>query len=378
MFGKETGPVASARIGTDGTVVVMGVHYDKDLFCDRKCSLLRVAEDGLQSCLLDRVENMSDYRIRALVVEYQCILDRGAAEADWTLGGEDFKVVDNDGFIHGGSVLCDRISYPVKTVEDQHTLYGGTRANIVIFYPDFPAGKTVSAIIVEKGYSENCRIDLDASIRGVQPVFVPREPVEDNGNGTQAPALPDYGDLRERVVRLEEAVRELQVRLAGLAGEKAAGDKASPVAPSAPVQDAGSRAKVKSVSGLLALDPAGFRDTVIRLLEGYGFKDMKEQMDPEGGYCALLATRYGSKYAIYTVQANKDVHSADVDKVEWLVRFSRRNKAEKAMYVTSGKLSSEAERLATSRGVEIMDIDRISYMLGLQRDSFGYQPLTRK
>lgn len=111
----NTKPIASTRVGDNATVLVMGIHYDEALTCDRKCSVLQPDDDGILICGYDNVKNIVNFQTRALVIEYQCILDRDADE-NWGVYKQNFKVIDNDGFIHEGDVLCDRILYPIKTV----------------------------------------------------------------------------------------------------------------------------------------------------------------------------------------------------------------------------------------------------------------------
>ena len=59
-------PIASTRVGDNGTVLVMGIHYDEALTCDRKCSVLGPDDDGILVCGYDNVKNivkdtLSDY-----------------------------------------------------------------------------------------------------------------------------------------------------------------------------------------------------------------------------------------------------------------------------------------------------------------------------
>ena len=370
----DTKPIATTRVGDNATVLVLGIHYDEVLLCDRKCSVLDPDDDGILVCGYERVKDIANFQTRALVIDFQCILDKDADE-DWRIYEGDFKVIDNEGFIHEGDVLCDRIHYPIKTVENGHTLYRGTRANIVIFYPEFPVDKKISAIVIDKSYSEKSRIDFDVpSSDG--PSLPATDGVRENVKNERRVFNPrNPGDLFDRIDRLEEAVRELQNQLALLSEGKSFEVKPSIDIPVVPEKDTAVTINVKSISELLALNPTEFRDVVIQLLQGQGFKNIETNSSPNIGYGSMTGSRFGSTYAIYAVQENQSNYTTDVKKVESLVQFRKSHKTDKAVYVTSGKLSREAEKEAISNSVEVLDIDRISIMLGLRNDSFGYQPL---
>lgn len=189
--------LASAKIGKDAVVYVTGIHYDEPLRCDRKCDMLEEDGDGILVCGEGRVENIARFQTRALTVDFHCVLSLFAKEK-WILWRHDFKVIDEDGFIHEGDFLCEKIPYPVRTVESGHTLYRGTRANVVIRFPDFPEGQKIRSIVVQKDLQETI-IDLEGGPAVEPEVF--SENMEE-----EEPA----SELLERIEALEEAVRELQ------------------------------------------------------------------------------------------------------------------------------------------------------------------------
>ena len=371
---NNTRPIASTRVGDNATVFVMGIHYDEALLCDRKCSVLGPDDDGILVCGYDNVKNIVNFQTRALVIDYQCILDKDSDE-NWDVYKQDFKVIDNDGFIHEGDVLCDRIHYPVKTVENGHTLYKGTRANIVIFYPDFPKDKRISAIIIDKSYSEKSRIELSSTSFDKPTVPVPEGERENVKNERKVFNPRNPGDLFDRIDRLEEAVRELQEKLGQLTEGKSVDVKPQVVIPPSPEKSDEVKMNIKTVADLLALNPTEFRDAMIQMLQGQGFKNIETKSDPDVGFGSMIGTRFGTTYAIYAVQENQSNYSTDVRKVQWLIQFTKRHNADKGIYITSGKLSRDAEMEAISNGIEILDIDRISIMLSLRNDAFGYHPL---
>ena len=365
-------PVASTRVGDNATVLVMGIHYDETLQCDRRCHVLDPDEDGILVCGYDIVKNIVNFQTKALVIDYHCILDKDADE-EWQLYRQDFKVIDNEGFIHEGNVLCESIKYPIKTVENGHTLYKGTRANIVLFYPDFPSDKRISAIMIDKSYSDKSRIELEGgSFDEPKPFDGEREKVK-NDRHVFNPRNP--GDLFERIDRLEEAVRELQGQISRLSESKGERVDITTEIPVSSTEKPENLIEVKTVSELLKLNPVEFRTLAIQLLHGQGFKSIETNSDPEVGFASMTGSRFGTSYAIFAVQENQSNYSSDLRKVQWLISFQKRHRQEKAIYITSAKLSPEAESEALSNHVEVLDIDRLATMLSLQNDSFGYRPL---
>ena len=132
-MGTNSNPtsVASTRVGDNATVIVLGIHYDHSIVCNRKCNMLDQDDEGIIVCALDRVKNIVNFQTHSLVIDYQCILDKDSDE-NWRVYESDFKVIDEEGFIHEGHVICEDIIYPIKSVENGHTLFKGTRGNIVI------------------------------------------------------------------------------------------------------------------------------------------------------------------------------------------------------------------------------------------------------
>ena len=367
-------PVASTRVGDNATVIVLGIHYNHGLVCNRKCNMLDEDDNGIIVCALDRVKNIVNFQTHSLVIDYQCILDKDSDE-NWRVYESEFKVIDEEGFIHEGQVICEDIIYPIKSVENGHTLFKGTRANIVIYYPDFPTEKKITSIVIDKSYSEQSRIELGSTSFEAPSIPSPdgeREKVR-NDRHVFNPRNP--GDLFDRIDRLEDAVRELQEQITRLSQSKGESIDISTEIPVSNVKKPENQIEVKTVSELLQLTPEEFRTLAIQMLHGQGFKSIETNSDPEVGYASMTGSRFGTSYAIFAVQENQSNYSSDLRKVKWLISFQKRHRQEKAIYITSAKLSPEAESEALANHVEVLDIDRLASMLALRNDSFGYLPL---
>ena len=179
----------------------------------------------------------------------------------------------------------------------------------------------------------------------------------------------------DRIDRLEDAVRELQEQITRLSQSKGESIDISTEIPVSNVEKPENQIEVKTVSELLQLTPEEFRTLAIQMLHGQGFKSIETNSDPEVGYASMTGSRFGTSYAIFAVQENQSNYSSDLRKVKWLISFQKRHRQEKAIYITSAKLSPEAESEALANHVEVLDIDRLASMLALRNDSFGYRPL---
>lgn len=365
----DTEPIAKIRVGDDATVAVLGIHQDESLRCDRDCAMLTEDENGVIVCAYGNVHDIVDFQTKSpLVIEYHCSLDRDAAD-EWYLWESDFKVIDTDGFIHEGHVICDNILYPVPSVENGFTLFKGTRANIVITYPDFPKGGHISSILIDKSSEDRATIDFEERIAddtGSEPeeilpekktglVFNPRNP----------------GDLFEKIEKLEAAVQELQNQVRILSGGRAVIETPVETTPN-PTPELG--VSVKSISELLELSPDDFREVVIALLHGQGFKNIETKSDPNVGFASMIGTRYGSNYAIYAIPYKQE-KEVGRESIQMLLQFKKIHEREKAVFISSGHFSREAETLARLNDVELIDQSRLAMMLSLKDDSFGYKPL---
>ena len=360
LTNEERKPFASMKVGDDLTVSLLKIYYDKALLCKKECESLDEDEEGRKYCSEGTVFDMRNYQTRALVVEYLCEMDAGAKDSMYLLEDK-FKVIDNEGFIHEGHMLCEMMDYPLRFVKDGHTLFGGTRAYCVLFYPDFPKDMRVKAVVFDY-YTEHGRIDLEnisfaaavpaAETETRRPAVVP--PTRDGGVAERLSLL------ERRVSLLEEQVRKLSEGRPASGGVPEPGHKPT---------------SIKTVSELIALDDRAFRAIAVQVLQQQGYRDFEMHSDPEVSYSSMLASRYGTQYAVFAVPATKKMPQIEPNRIDWLLSFQHVHHAEKAILITSGKLSRDAESQARINNVEIIDKDRIVFLLSLKDDTFGYRPL---
>ena len=208
-------------------------------------------------------------------------------------------------------------------------------------------------------YTEHGRIDLEnisfaatPATETPRPAVVP--PARDGGVAERLSLL------ERRVSLLEEQVRKLSD------GRPASGEVQEPEHKTA---------SIKTVSELVALDDRAFRAIAVQVLQQQGYRDFEMHSDPEVSYSSMLASRYGTQYAVFAVPATKKMPQIEPNRIDWLLSFQHVHHAEKAILITSGKLSRDAESQARINNVEIIDKDRITFLLSLKDDTFGYRPL---
>ncbi len=196
--------IVQSRIGKGGFVRVLNIEYGAVLSCDRDCSALETSYLGSIKCSLDRVKKLVNFQTKALVVDYEVLLDNSASE-EWNVYDSCFHVIDDEGHIHEGSAICNTMISPKKEGDTSFTLYPGTRANLRIFYDSFPPRGKVTSIIAEW-------CDRDKVRMFITPDAVPAdnpEPIV-----LQPFTIPqEADDTRRRIEDLEKAVKELQKQI---------------------------------------------------------------------------------------------------------------------------------------------------------------------
>ena len=372
---SKSGIVASTRVGDNATVKILSIDYEAILTCDRDCHYIKQSWNGSLKCALDHVKSLANFKNTVLLVDYEVIVDRDASE-NWEVFDSEFKVIDDKGHIHEGEVVCEEMISPQQEASGRETLYPGTRATFRIFYKSFPKKGKISSIVIDKSYDEKSRINLEDVVED-DSEQLETEGIRESGKYDRNVFNPrNPGDLFERMDRLEQALRELQDQMKKLSEEKKVDFNASVEIPIVKERIQEGKVSVHTLSELQSLSPRDFREVVIGLLQGQGFKNIETKSDPEVGFSSMIGTRFGTTYAIYAIPYSMRKPEVELIKVQWLLRFQKTHNREKAIFFTSGTFSHEAESEASSNNVELIDKSRMATMLSLRdADSFGYKPL---
>lgn len=203
--------VAIIKVGDHITVRVLDIYYGKILTCDKYCSLLEESRDGSIQCSMNDIGRLMNFQCKTLLIDYEVILDKNAPE-DIYVSDSDFKVIDQEGFIHEGDTICDRMVDIETTVQGGETLYPGTRAVFRIHYDDFPAGQKVTSIIIEISGNDTARISMDAHVTNLHSYQ--EQPVQSVPAAIST--VPE--DVYKRLDALEKEVASLR-RIIGLLTE---------------------------------------------------------------------------------------------------------------------------------------------------------------
>ena len=207
------------------------------------------------------------------------------------------------------------------------------------------------------------KISLDAADLAPHEAVVEREPVK---KAAPSPVLR-MSDFSRRLDNLEKKVQELTGRIDSLLASH------PQIGYEAPAYQKGIAAneEIKTVSQLLALDADDFAKAVKSLLEKQGFQEVSEISREMYEGTFFRARKYGTSYVIYCFHASGSV---EVSSVKLLVNKKLAEGAEKGLFVTTGKFSRDAEIMAYSNAIEMVDKGRIAIQLSLTDDTFGYQP----
>ena len=197
--------IAIPKVGDFITTRVLDIHYNMILPCDRECLSLGEASNGSVKCDRDTVKKMVNFQAKALLIDYEVILDKKADDDEYISHG-DFLVIDEDGHIHQGETICERMLIADKGVDTGTSLYPGTRATFRIFYESFPSNQKVTSIVLEYSGYDSARIHFDeASL----PEYESQE--KPQPKSVDVPIPPDY---LERIEALELEVRSLKRQMA--------------------------------------------------------------------------------------------------------------------------------------------------------------------
>ena len=364
--------IASLRVYDNATVRVLNIQYDVALTCDRNCRRLEEGRDGSLRCYLEYVNNLSNFQSHALVIDYEVVMDRDASE-NWDVYASSFLAIDDSGHIHKGRLLCEYIVSPerIGAKENGETLYRGTRETYRIYYESFPRDGKVASIIAKWPDRSETRIDFERPGDSSSPVSnAPNQPWDRTVFNPHNP-----GDLFERIDKLEDAVRELQDRVKRLSGGESVSAEPVVEIPVSTEEKPLPKVEVNTIEELLSLDPVSFRKVAIQILQGQGFKNIMTNSDPNIGFASMTGNWFGTSYAIMAIPAGTSGKMIEVKHIQRLLDFQEVHMKQKAILITSCKISREAQTEAYSHNVELLDRDRIALMLPLRDSYSGYKPL---
>ena len=200
--------IAHCRIGDFATVRVLSINTNAEVTCDKECASIEKSRDGSLQCGVGWIKKMVNFKATALIIDYEVIMDRDAAD-NWDIRDYHFPVIDDTGHIHEGRFICEDMVSPNGLSAGILTLFPGTRATYRIYYEPFPNDVKVSSIIVKTGYGDHqARIDL-LSIKPMVPDF------EEKREEYTIP-VQQQDDLRERVESLELEVSNLRTLVMAL------------------------------------------------------------------------------------------------------------------------------------------------------------------
>lgn len=121
-----------------------------------------VEEDTIINCPLDcyyatqkeQCGNMRGFsKVANLQSSYECIrvvvnVKNIGDNSDWYVGPEDIKLVDNEGYMYEGAILCENC-LPYRAVKQGTKILPKTQVDYVQIFPRLPKGISVSHLLVD-------------------------------------------------------------------------------------------------------------------------------------------------------------------------------------------------------------------------------------
>lgn len=204
---SENNYIAQCRYDNYATVRVLRIAPNQIVECDRGCACLKESRDGSVQCSIGWIKKMVNFKITALIIDYEIIMDRNA-DCNWDVCASHFPIIDDTGHIHEGEEICDSIISPKGLSGGVDTLYPGTRGKYRIYYETFPKDGKLASIMVHQIGEPQSRIDFsgNATIEDVPEERPIQRPVVPQGDQ----------DLRERVATLEKQMIVLSAEVNAL------------------------------------------------------------------------------------------------------------------------------------------------------------------
>ena len=121
---------------------------------------------------------------------------------DWSIIGNNFRIVSEDGIVYSGNFICDDFINPKQIQGHADTVVPGTKGRCRFFYEGFPKGKKVVSILVNPPIGPSGQIELPTDVLAKNDI---------SNVSVHVPSVPQQDDnLQKRIELLESQMRRLR------------------------------------------------------------------------------------------------------------------------------------------------------------------------
>jgi len=379
-------------------------------------SIKNVLEDSLVECSPDCI-NIQYYTKRGKTECFDCsipiingrysaivvcvnIVATDCSSGNWKVDGGDVKIIDNEGFVYDGSILCDVLSSNKGHAKRNDAIPIRTQANITYVFPPLPLGRILSTILIING-SSTLRFSIRESPKE-EDVFssdyyysiIPdsdyhRRKDPDRLKITKAvlgerllkftelvkarlysPVFTDEAEKMEK--EIEELNNKISLELVPLtyvddSSLSELKENYYTVAElyrlelmNNPPREKSFHYNVKHVEDLQNLPPYQFEHFCATLIKNFGFTDVAVTPQSNDKGVDIFAKKDGE---VYVVQCKRYKGTVGSPEIQQFIGAMVSSHATKGIFITTGWFTRAAIKIANGQPITLIDGDRLSSYL---------------
>lgn len=333
------------------------------------------------------------HRIKCTIIKVN-IKNIGYA-GDWVVGAEDIHLVDNEGFVYEGIILCEN-ALPYRYVKDRTRIFLDTQTNYIQLFPCLPNGVDISKLVVDIGGQQT-----DFILQGKdhkdwkEEAYNNRQNSNNNGlrvtathiNNNQ-PSLPDYiiENFNYQMRQLKLAIysrlnneltssecTKLENKISNMCYELKLSleentinsnhldsyktelndilDNYENTLKSRKEKPSEKELIAKKIDELLELNPRDFELYIGELFKHLGYESKVTPYSNDKGIDVIMY-KDDVKYGVQCKRYKGSVGSPDI---QTFIGALANAKADKGIFVTTGMFTFEAEKMAANHPIQLIN-----------------------
>lgn len=312
-------------------------------------------------------------------------------ESDWYIGAEDLHLIDNDGFVYDGVVICDNIRIP-KTSKDRSQIIPNTQTNYIQLFPALEKGSYAQKLIANIGgafFEFNLSDKKDMCDSAENDYCIQEEKTSINSfhfYGANNDVKWELDNLRRKInniktdiysifnnvltsaerTKKENSIRNsifsLKLDLDGRKNEVFNDVLIELGEIECKFNDELSRNKLNAenernllsnkLDNLMELSPRDFEVYISQLYKSLGFEEVEVTPYSNDKGIDIVLYKNSEKYGIQCKRYKGTVGSPDIQK--FIGALDHLN-VDKGIFVTTGMFSFEAEKMASEHPIELVN-----------------------
>lgn len=315
-------------------------------------------------------------------------------DTNWSVGADDILLIDSEGYMYKGVILCYQMITFRISEENTHIL-PGTQVNYIQLFPKLPTGIKISKLMVNvhNKWFDFIYSNEKTSVDKIEDAYIRTT----NDNDTEKSYI--YEDFMFEINRIKEEIRSLQTtifsclnnditttertRLENIINtkfysiklklEEKEGKQFNDIykkllqiendytrkLQQKKYEEDQKRSAAKKLEDLLAMTPREFEEYIGQLYKNMGYEVKVTPYSNDKGVDAIMY-KDGFKYVIQCKRYKGTVGSPDIQK---FIGAMDHAKADKGIFITTGMFSFEAEKMACEHPLELINRINLSKLI---------------